>query len=120
MKLVAAKPNRTEQRDMYVPADTLQGMVHRSALSPDGKSVLMAEIDSEWWKRCRVAPFDGSSEGGPVGPEGSCTWGLWSPDGKWMYFTVDNRTDGFHVWRQRFPDGTPQQLTPSGASEEEG
>ena len=120
MKLVAAKPNRTEQRDIYVPADTLQGMVHRSALSPDGKSVLMAEMDSEWWKRCRVAPFDGSSEGGPVGPEGSCTWGLWSPDGKWMYFTVDNRTDGFHVWRQRFPDGTPQQLTPSGASEEEG
>ena len=80
----------------------------------------MAEMDSEWWKRCRVAPFDGSSEGGPVGPEGSCTWGPWSPDGKWMYFTVDTRTDGFHVWRQRFPDGTPQQLTPSGASEEEG
>jgi hypothetical protein len=37
-----------------------------------------------------------------------------------MYFTVDTRTDGFHIWRQRFPDGTPQQLTPSGASEEEG
>jgi Tol biopolymer transport system component len=27
---------------------------------------------------------------------------------------------GFHVWRQRFPDGSPLQLTPSGASEEEG
>jgi Tol biopolymer transport system component len=37
-----------------------------------------------------------------------------------MYFTVDTRTDGFHIWRQRFPGGTPQQLTPSGASEEEG
>ena len=120
MKLVTSKPNRTEERDIYVPADHLQGMVHRSALSPDGKSVLMAEMDAEWWRRCRIVPFDGSSVGRPVGPEGSCTWAQWSPDGKWMYFTVDTRTDGFHVWRQRFPDGTPQQITPSGASEEEG
>jgi hypothetical protein len=37
-----------------------------------------------------------------------------------MYFTVDTWTAGSHVWRQHFPDGTPQQLTPSGASEEEG
>jgi hypothetical protein len=37
-----------------------------------------------------------------------------------MYFTADNRTTGFHVWRQLFPDGIPQQLTASGASEEEG
>ena len=120
MKLVASKPNRTEEQDIYVPADHLQGMVHRSALSPDGKNVLLAEMDAEWWRRCRVVPFDGASAGWPVGPEGSCTWAQWSPDGKWMYFTVDTRTDGFHVWRQRFPDGTAQQLTPSGASEEEG
>lgn len=120
MKLVTSKPNRTEERDIYVPTDHLQGMVHRSALSPDGKNVLMAEMDAEWWRQCRLAPFDGSSVGQPVGPEGSCTWAQWSPDGKWMYFTVDTRTDGFHVWRQRFPVGTPRQLTPSGASEEEG
>jgi hypothetical protein len=120
MKLITSKLNRTEERDIYVPVDPLQGMVHRSALSPDGKSVLLAEMDAEWWKQCRVAPFDGSSVGRPVGPEGSCTWAQWSPDGKWMYFTVDTRTDGFHVWRQRFPEGAPQQLTPSGASEEEG
>ena len=120
MKLITSNPNRTGERDVYVPADSLQGMVHRSALSPDGKNVLLAEMDAEWWRRCRLVPFDDSSAGRPVGPEGSCTWAQWSPDGKWMYFTVDTRTDGFHVWRQRFPDGTPQQLTPSGASEEEG
>ncbi|HEV2615821.1 MAG TPA: protein kinase [Candidatus Acidoferrales bacterium] len=120
MELITSKPNRTEERNIYVPADSLQGMVHRSALSPDGKNVLLAEMDAEWWRRCRVVPFDGSSVGRPVGPEGSCTWAQWSPDGKWMYFTVDTRTDGFHIWRRRFPDGTPQQLTPSGASEEEG
>lgn len=120
MKLVTSKPNRTDERDVYVPTDRMQGMVHRSALSPDGKSVLLVEMDAEWWKRCRLVPFDGSSPGRPVGPEGFCTWAQWSPDGKWMYFTVDTPTDGFHVWRQRFPDGPPQQITPSGASEEEG
>ncbi|MGC2196850.1 MAG: protein kinase [Terriglobales bacterium] len=120
MKLSTSNPSRADERDIYVPPDHLYGMVHRSALSPDGKWVLLVEMDSEWWRRCRVVPFDGTSAGRQVGPEGSCTWAQWSPDGKWMYFTVDTRTAGFHVWRQRFPDGTPQQLTPSGASEEEG
>jgi len=23
----------------------------------------------EWWKRCRLLPFDGSSQGQPVGPD---------------------------------------------------
>jgi len=120
MKLATSNVGRTDERDIYVPSDDMQGMAHRSALSPDGKWVLLAEMDSQWWRRCRVVPFDGSSTGRQVGPEGTCTWAQWSPDGKWMYFTVDTRTSGFHVWRQRFPDGTPQQLTPSGASEEEG
>ncbi len=120
MKLSTSNPSRTDERDIYVPADHMQGMVHRSALSPDGKWVLLVEMDSQWWRRCRVVPFDGSSAGQQVGPEGSCTWAQWSPDGRWMYFTADTRTAGFHVWRQRFPDGTPQQVTPSGASEEEG
>lgn len=120
MKLATSNASRTDERDIYVPSDNLQGMVHRSALSPDGKWVLLVEMDSEWWRRCRMVPFDGSSPGRQVGPEGSCTWAQWSPDGKWMFFTVDTRTAGFHVWRQRFPDGEPQQLTPSGASEEEG
>jgi eukaryotic-like serine/threonine-protein kinase len=35
-----------------------------------------------------------------------------------MYLTVDTG-DGFHIWRQEFPDGTPQQVT-SGANNEEG
>jgi len=120
MKLSTSNVSRTDQRDVYAPPDHIQGMVHRSALSPDGKWVLLVEMDSQWWRRCRVLPFDGSSEGRPVGPQGSCTWAQWSPDGRWMYFTVDTWTAGFHVWRQRFPDGVPQQLTPSGASEEEG
>src|ERR1700687_673370 len=120
MKLSTSNASRTDERDVYVPSDHMQGMVHRSALSPDGKWVLLVEMDSQWWRRCRLVPVGGSSAGQQVGPEGSCTWAQWSPDGKWMYFTVDTRTGGFHVWRQRFPDGTPQQVTPSGASEDEG
>ena len=120
MKLSTSNPSRADERDIYVPPDHMHGMVHRSALSPDAKWVLLVEMDSEWWRRCRVVPFDGSSAGRQVGPQGSCTWAQWSPDGKWMYFTIDTWTAGSHVWRQRFPDGAPQQLTPSGASEEEG
>jgi eukaryotic-like serine/threonine-protein kinase len=120
MKLSTSNASRTDERDIYVPSDHMHGMVHRSALSPDGKWVLLVEMDSQWWRQCRVVPFDGLSAGRQVGPQGSCTWAQWSPDGKWMYFTVDTWAAGSHVWRQRFPDGVPQQLTPSGASEEEG
>ena len=35
-----------------------------------------------------------------------------------MYFGAD-AGDGFHVWRQRFPDGEPEQMT-SGPTEEQG
>jgi len=120
MKLSTSNTSRTDERDIYVPPDHMGGMVHRSALSPDGKWVLLVEMDSAWWNQCRVVPLDGLSEGRQVGPKGSCTWAQWSPNGKWMYFTVDTWTTGSHVWRQHFPDGASQQLTPSGASEEEG
>jgi Tol biopolymer transport system component len=120
MALATSNLSRTDKRDLYVPPDMTNGMVHRSALSPDGKSVLAGEMDSRWWVRCRLLPFDGSSAGRPVGPDGSCTAAQWSPDGKWMYFTADSGSTGFHVWRQRFPDGAPEQLTARGAAEEEG
>ena len=63
--------------------------------------------------------MDGSSQGSQVGPPGAaCTFAAWSPDGKWMYLT--SKAGGlFHIWRQRFPDGQPEQLT-SGPTEEEG
>jgi hypothetical protein len=35
-----------------------------------------------------------------------------------MYFTAKT-TDGIHIWRQRFPDGKPEQVT-SGVATEEG
>ena len=118
MAVVSAEENRVSERDVYVPAREC-GMAHRSYPSPDGKWVLLAEMDGGVWIRCRLVPMDGSSSGRQVGPLGAgCTSAAWSPDGKWMY--LNSAAGGaFHVWRQRFPDGQPEQIT-SGPTEEEG
>ncbi len=118
MALVTAGENRENSRDVYVPPRE-RGMTHRSAISPDRKWVLLSEMDNGGWLPCRLVPFDGSSMGRTVSPaSGGCTYVAWSPDGAWMYFSSD-AGGRFHIWRQRFPDGVPQQLT-SGATEEEG
>jgi Tol biopolymer transport system component len=118
MALATAGENRENSRDVYVPPRE-RGMAHRSAISPDHKWVLVVEMDNGGWLPCRLVPFDGSSTGRTAGPaSGGCTYVAWSPDGVWMYFSSD-AGGRFHIWRQRFPDGVPQQLT-SGATEEEG
>ena len=92
-------------------------MAHYSFLSPDQKSILAVEMDPAWLP-CRLVPMETASKGRQVGPSGACTAAAWSADGKWMYFTVE--TNGAsHLWRQRFPDGTPEQIT-AGPSEEQG
>ena len=118
MGVVTADESRNGVRDVYVPED-LNGMAHRSALSPDGKWVLIVEMDLAGWLPCRMVPFDGSSHGRQVGPApGQCTSAAWTPDGKWMYFSANNG-NGFHIWRQRFPDGAPERVT-FGATDEQG
>ena len=118
MQLVTASESRSESRVVYAPPRD-RGMVHRSALSPDHKWVLIAHMDNGGWQPCLVVPFSGGASGRQVGPEsGGCTYVAWSPDGAWMYFSSD-AGGRFHIWRQRFPDGAPQQVT-SGATEEEG
>ena len=118
MAVVTSISTRDQIRNVYVPPRE-RGMAHFSALSPNHKWVLLAEMDNGGWLPCRLVPFDGSSAGNPVGPQGAaCTYVAWSPDQAWMYFN-SNAGGRFHIWRQRFPDGEPQQVT-SGATEEEG
>jgi serine/threonine protein kinase/Tol biopolymer transport system component len=119
MAVVTSEESRIGQHDVYVPPDE-PDMAHRSYLSPDGKSVLLVEMDIDhYWEPCRVVPANGSSAGHKVGPPGGgCTFAAWSRDGKWMYFT-SNAVGANHIWRQRFPDGNPEQIT-AGPTEEEG
>jgi eukaryotic-like serine/threonine-protein kinase len=119
MGIVTATDNRAESREIYFPAQEL-GMAHYSYASPDRQSVLIVEMDNlhAFHQPCRLVPFDGSSAGRQVGPQGTCTSAAWSPDGKWMYFSV-SIAGSSHLWRQKFPDGAPEQIT-FGPTDEEG
>ncbi len=118
MGIVAARENRADEQAIYFPGHE-RGMAHNSYGSPDQHSLLVVEMDRlQAWQRCRLMPIDGSSVGTQVGPQGGCIAAGWSPDGKWMYFNVEVN-GSTHLWRQRFPGGTPQQIT-FGPTEEEG
>jgi Tol biopolymer transport system component len=116
--LVDSNVARANVRSIYDPK-LMVGMVHRSYPSPDRRWVIAVEMNGNYWQRCRLLPFDGSTKGGPIGPaDGVCTAAAWSPDGKWMYLT-SNSGGAFHIWRQRFPNGAIEKVT-SGSTEEEG
>jgi eukaryotic-like serine/threonine-protein kinase len=115
--LVTGATDRSDLREIYYPAHE-RGIVHYSYPSPDRKWVLLVETV---WERlpCRVVPFDGGSMGRQVGPPGvPCLSAAWSPDGKWIYLGL-LRSGRRHLWRQRFPDGQPEQIT-FGSNEESG
>ena len=119
MGIVTATESRTERREIYFPANE-NAMAHFAYASPDNKSVLVVEMDQThaFHLPCRLVPFDGSSVGREVGPKGTCTTAAWSPDGTWMYFGVMVGVNS-HLWRQKFPDGAPEQIT-FGPTNEEG
>ncbi|MEO8677543.1 MAG: protein kinase [Vicinamibacterales bacterium] len=119
MAVVTSEETRAAQRDVYVPPNE-PDMAHRSSLSPDGKWVLLVEMDIDHlWEPCRLVPAAGHSSGQKIGPPGGgCTFAAWSTDGKWMYFT-SNAVGANHIWRRRVPDGKPEQIT-AGPTAEEG
>jgi Tol biopolymer transport system component len=118
MGIVTSTESRADSREIYFPAHE-RAMAHFAYPSPDVKSVLIVEMDrTATWQPCRLVPFEGGSAGRQVGPRGACTSTAWSPDGTWMFFSVDVGS-GSHLWRQKFPDGVPGQIT-FGTTEERG
>jgi serine/threonine protein kinase len=119
MGIVTAMDSRAASREIYFPAEK-HAMAHYSYSSPDRRWVIVVEMTGvhAFNQPCRLVPFDGSSAGRRVGPQGSCLAAAWSPDGRWMYFAAVVGGNS-HLWRQRFPEGTPEQIT-FGPLEEEG
>ncbi|MGB6845722.1 MAG: protein kinase [Candidatus Acidiferrales bacterium] len=117
MVVVTADESRGNSRDVYLPSGE-RSMAHHSYLSPDGRWVLIVEMNSRGGiLPCRVVPFRGGSNIRLVGPPNdTCIAGAWSSDGKWIYLSVE--TDEFHIWRQRFPNGQPEQITFGPTSQE--
>jgi DNA-binding winged helix-turn-helix (wHTH) protein/Tol biopolymer transport system component len=118
MGVVSATVTGAGLREIYFPAHE-RGMAHYSIPSPDRLWALVVEMNGNGdWAPCRLVGLDGQSPPRPVGPTGACTSAGWSPDGGWMYFTaaVEGRS---HIWRQRFPEGEPEQIT-FGPTEEDG
>src|SRR6202046_1800634 len=99
MVLVTTDEGRGQRREVYAPPGE-RSMIHHSYLSPDGRSVLVVEMGSRGeFLPCRVVPFQGTGDLRVVGPpDGLCTSGAWSPDGKWVYLTV-TKGDKSHIWR---------------------
>lgn len=107
----------TGLRDIYFPAHE-RGMAHYAYPSPDRHWAVVVEMNENGgWANCRLVSLDGRPARS-VGPDGLCTSAGWSPDGSWMYFTVETQGRS-HLWSQHFPDGSPEQIT-FGPTEEEG
>jgi Tol biopolymer transport system component len=133
--VVTTDEGRGNSRDVYVPLGE-RSMAHHSYLSPDGKWVLIVEMDAQGKiLPCRIVPFPApnsppSNEVKSVGPPNrTCLAGAWSPDGKWIYLTANEESGAVgsagwrppassHIWRQRFPDGEPEQVTFGPTSQE--
>jgi DNA-binding winged helix-turn-helix (wHTH) protein/Tol biopolymer transport system component len=117
MGVVTATITLAGLREIYFPAHE-RGMAHYSLPSPDRRWALVVEMNGDGWIPCRLVSLYGERASRPVGPAGACSSAGWSPDGAWMYFTavMEGRS---HLWRQRFPEGAPEQIT-SGPTEEDG
>jgi DNA-binding winged helix-turn-helix (wHTH) protein/Tol biopolymer transport system component len=116
--VVTSTVTRADLREIYFPAHE-RGMAHYSFPSPDRHWALVVEMGGTGdWGPCRLVSLDGQHPTRTIGPTGACISAGWSPDGSWMYIAaaVEGRS---HLWRQRFPDGLPEQIT-FGATEEDG
>jgi eukaryotic-like serine/threonine-protein kinase len=120
MCVVTTDEARGQKRDVYIPPGD-RSMAHHSYLSPDGKHVLLVQMNERGQLTpCRLVDFNGNGEAREVGPSGAqCTTAAWSLDGKWMYMST-NKGGHFHIWRQRFGRTEEAEQVTNGPTEEEG
>jgi eukaryotic-like serine/threonine-protein kinase len=110
MGIVTSTLSRADRREIYFPAHE-RGMAHFSFPSPDRRHLIVAEMNGAGeFQQCRLIDVASRSPGHLIGPPSACLSAAWSPDGRWMYFAADIHGHS-HIWRARFPDGTPQQIT---------
>jgi DNA-binding winged helix-turn-helix (wHTH) protein/Tol biopolymer transport system component len=108
--VVTANVTGDQVRKIYFPSHE-RGMAHFSFPSPDRKWILVVEMNQYGgWAPCRLVSLQGPFRTKSVGPIGACTAAGWSPDGSWMYFAAALQGQS-HLWRQHFPDGSPEQIT---------
>ncbi len=118
MGIVTETVTGDDFRELYFPPHE-RAMAHYSFASPDRKSALVVEMNGQGdWTLCQLISLVGKSAPKLIGPDGACTAAGWSPDGSWMYFIAIVQGQS-HLWRQRSPNGRPEQIT-FGPSEEEG
>jgi DNA-binding winged helix-turn-helix (wHTH) protein/Tol biopolymer transport system component len=116
--VVTSTVTRAGLREIYFPSHE-RGMAHYSYPSPDRQWAVVVEMNGDGgWAPCQLVSLDGLNSARSVGPNGACTSAGWSPNGSWMYFAVAVKGHS-HLWRQRFPDGSPEQIT-FGPTEEDG
>jgi DNA-binding winged helix-turn-helix (wHTH) protein/Tol biopolymer transport system component len=116
--VVTGTVTREDFRELYFPPNE-RAMAHYSYPSPNRKSALVVEMDAQGgWAPCVLISLNGRPDARTIGPRGACLSAAWSPDGSWMYFAAEVNGQE-HLWRQRFPDGQPEQIT-FGPTEEDG
>jgi len=110
MGIITTTLSRSDRHEVYFPAHE-RAMAHFSFASPDRRHVIVAQMSGAGkFEQCRLVPMEGGSPGRPVGPPAGCISAAWSPDGHWMYFAAGVEGHS-HLWRVRFPDGAPEQIT---------
>lgn len=87
--------------------------------SPDGTKVAVAAAKGPFWnttaRSVYIANADGSSFTG-IGPRGDIWDAMWSPDGRWIAFTMATRaTGGLHELFLMHPNGSGVRQLTSGA-----
>ena len=106
--------DRLVKRDLETGQDKIlyeHSRFERNVLkrSPDGKLLLIGvRDDGDKKSHLFTIPIDGGKEKELYAVQGGFETAMWSPDGKYVYFTT--RQDGTSLWRLLAQGGTPQKV----------